>query len=136
MKESDIQTIFGKKNKVHGVFEIKICKGKSQAFNSVKEHQVIALVKASGSGLYHKISDSLPVFGSNKHMRFTAKKPFDCIFLRETPSFVVLVWYIPQKPKEVHYILIHDWIGEQAISKRKSITKERSLEISLYDRKW
>lgn len=134
MKESDVQTIFGKKNKVHGVFELKICKGKSQAFNSVKEHQVIALNKASGSGLYHKISD-FPVFAGSK-ARFNSKKPFDCVFLRDTPAFVVLVWYVPRRTKEVHYILINDWIGEQATSKRKSITKERSLEISLYDKKW
>lgn len=134
MKESNIQTIFGKKNKVHGVFELKICKGKSQPFNSVKEHQVEALVKASGSGLYHKISD-FPMFAGSK-ARFNRPKPFDCVFLRDTPAYVVLVWWSPRKPKEVHYILIHDWLGEQAISKRKSITKERSLEISLYDRKW
>lgn len=132
MKETDIQTIFGKNNKIHGCFELKLSKKNSIAFNAVKPHQVIALSKASGSGLFHKISD-FPMFAGSK-ARFNSQKPFDCVFLKETPSFVVVCWYVPLKPKEFHYILIEDWLGEEAVSKRKSLTKERSKEICLYDK--
>ena len=45
MKESNLQSKFGvwlKINKMEGVFELKLEKGKSFAFNKVKEHQIQA----------------------------------------------------------------------------------------------
>jgi len=70
MKESNFQGEFSKRNLIEGVFELKLCKGKSLSFSSVAEHQEKALFAASSKqGLFHKISDS-PFF-PNKKMRFT-----------------------------------------------------------------
>lgn len=110
MKEKDIQRLFGKQNKVHGVFELKLCKGKSLSFDSVADHQIKALLQVEGSvGLYHKISDS-PV-SWQKNMRFTAPKPFDCMFLKDTPAYVVVVFYVPSKKKTAYYIPIHEFVN-------------------------
>ena len=78
MKESNFQTEFGKRNRVHGVFELKFCKGKSFPFKNIEEHQEKALLAASKDGLYHKITDQ-PVFAGSG-VRFTKLKPFDCFF--------------------------------------------------------
>ena len=134
MNESQITTLFAKKNKVHGVFELKIAKKKSIRFDSVKDHQRKALLKVSNKGLFHKISD-FPMFSGSK-TRFNFQKPFDAFYLKDTPSFVVICWYTPRKPREYYYILIEDWLEEERVSKRKSITKERSYEISLYSKLW
>lgn len=133
MKEKNVQVIFGKNNTIHGVFELKLCKGNSQSFKSVANHQVEALLKASGEGMYHKIQDE--PFGRTQY-RFTKPKPFDCFFLKNTPAFVVLCWYTPRKKKEFHYIEIGDWETEKMIATRKSITKSRSYEIATYKENW
>ena len=39
MKEANFQTQFGKRNSIHGVFELKFTKGKSIPFNALAEHQ-------------------------------------------------------------------------------------------------
>lgn len=110
MKEKDVQRLFGKQNKVHGVFELKLCKGKSLSFDSVADHQIKALTKVEGSeGLYHKISDS-PV-SWQKNMRFTKEKPFDCLFLKDTPAYVVVVFYVPNKKKTAYYIPVHEFVN-------------------------
>jgi len=110
MKEKDVQRLFGKQNKVHGVFELKLCKGKSLSFDSVADHQIKALTKVEGSeGLYHKISDS-PV-SWQKNMRFTKEKPFDCLFLKDTPAYVVVVFYVPSKKKTAYYIPVHEFVN-------------------------
>jgi hypothetical protein len=130
MKEKDIQSIFGKKNKIHGVFELKLCKVPSLPFKSVAEHQVKALSEVQDSGLYHKIYD-LPMFAGSK-TRYNSKKPFDCFYLKNTPAFIVICWYAPRKYKTLHYIPIDNWKAEMCLSERKSITKKRSEEISVY----
>ena len=92
-------------------------------FSSVKEHQEAALLAASGDkGLYHKISDS-PIFAGMK-TRFTAAKPFDCFFIRNTPAYVAICYYVPRKPKEVLLIDIETYLKVKEESPRKSLTKE------------
>jgi len=128
LKEKDIQTALSKKHTMHGCFELKLCKTKAIRLDSVKDHQVEALLAASSeSGLYHKITDSLPVFGGNKHMRFTSKKPFDFVFLKNTPAYVVICFYVPRKKKRCLYIPIKRWVEFCAIHPRKSV-REAELE--------
>lgn len=113
MKEKDLQTLFGRKNKVHGVFELKIVKGKSMPFSAVADHQVNALKDVSGTGLYHKISDAS-----------YDRKPFDCFFLCDTPAYVVPVWYVPRKRKTAYYIRIDTFLSAWSNSERKSLTED------------
>jgi len=131
-KEKHVQTLFGKKNKLEGFFELKLCKGKSIRWDAVKPHQIEALKKAKDEGIYHKISDSLPIFGGNKHMRFTAKKPFDCLFLK-APAYVVVCFYIPRKQKTCYYIKIDRYLEAWGKSDKKSYTEE-DAELIFWDK--
>lgn len=123
MKETDLQHLFRqwiKKNlpKESQVYEFKICKEKSLPYHNVQPHQEYYLKKAKENGLYHKISDAIPGI-----------KPFDALFIRPKKAFVVIMFYIPHKPKETYLIEIDNWIKYKEQSKRKSITKEECENI-------
>lgn len=126
MKERDFQTQFGKRNTIHGVFELKFTKGKSLPFNSLAEHQEKALLAVSGDGLFHKISD-FPVFAGSG-VRFNRPKPFDCLYLSQTMAYVVVMFWIPRKKKNVYYIKIEDWIYMRSHANRKSATEDMTLK--------
>lgn len=128
MVEKDIQQVFKNKNKMFGVFELKLCKGTSMAFNHVADHQIEALLAVSTEeGLYHKIADSPVSWGGQ---RFTKPKPFDCFVLRNIPAYVVICWYIPRKKKAFHYIPIRAFIEKRDTADRKSLTEQMSAGIA------
>ncbi len=127
MKEKDFQVEFGKHNKMFGVFELKLCKGKSLPFDCLADHQEKALLDAySTTGLYHKITDQ-PFL---KGMTFQRKKPFDCFNLRDVPAFVVVMWWIAREKKMVYYIPIGDWITVRDNCGRKSLTEDMAAKIA------
>jgi len=128
MKERDFQTTFGKRNTIHGVFELKFTKGKSLPFSALAEHQEKALLAVAGDGLYHKISD-FPIF-ADSGARFTKPKPFDCFYLSQTMAYVVVVFWISRKKKNVFYIKIEDWIEMRNRANRKSMTEDMALKHS------
>lgn len=130
MKEKDIQTIFSKHNKIHGVFELKLCKTNSIRYDAVRPHQMDALKAIKGDGLFHKITDSLPKFGHSTFMRFTSKKPFDCFFLKGTPSYIVICLYTPRKEKLFCYICPEEWEKSQNESTKKSLNREEIVKIA------
>ena len=127
MKESHIQTIFGKNNLIHGVFELKICNGSSLRVDAVRPHQMEALLAARGEGYYHKISDNL-TFDNRRGMRFPSKKPFDCFYLKDTPAYIVVCIYTPRKPKEFCYILPEAWKHDT----KKSLNREEIRAVSKF----
>jgi len=130
VKEKDVQTIFGKKNKLDGVFELKLLKGSSIRFDAVKDHQMEALTAVSGEeGLYHKIND-LPVFPGCK-TRFASPKPFDCFFLKNIPAYIVICVYTPRKKKLFCYVTPKVWQLAEKVWERKSITREQLVDISV-----
>ncbi len=118
MKESQIQSLFGKKNTANGVFEIKLVKEKRFNFKSkMEDQQIPSLLKAeSEDGCYHKLSDMS-----------AGKKPWDCQRIANTPAYIVLVWYKPRKPKMAYYIRIGDI--SKFIDNNKSITEEEARNI-------
>lgn len=129
MKERDIQTIFRDINTVHGIFELKLCKGNALPFNAVKDHQRVALTNVSCStGLFFKIPDS-PIFAGSKQ-RFSVLKPFDCFALAKVPAYVVICFYVPRQYKKFFYIPISVFVQEEQDSPRKSLTMQRAQEIS------
>ena len=128
MKERDFQAEFGKRNLIIGVFELKFCKGKSIRFDSVAEHQEAALLAVEGDGLYHKITDQ-PFL---KDMNFQRKKPFDCFNLAGIPAYVVIMWWIPRKKKNVYYIPINKWCCFRDKADKKSITEEMAAAIAMF----
>lgn len=130
MKESNFQTLFSKYlmqgNHVNAVFELKLIKGNSIPFSSVKKHQVDGLLNAV-QGMYYKISDS-PIFPGMK-TRFTSKKPFDCMYIKPDQSYVVIDFYLGRAKHNVIMIRLMSWIQEGAKSERKSLTLERAEQI-------
>ena len=128
MKEKDFQTEFGKRNTVEGCFELKLCKGTSLPFNALADHQREALLAASGDGLFHKITDQ-PVFKGSK-VRFTKPKPFDCFFLKNVWGYVVVMFWIPRKKKDVYYIRMDLWELMVNSAGRKSLTEKMAIEYA------
>jgi hypothetical protein len=84
---------------------------------------------AQDNGFQYKIGDT-PIFSGMK-TRFTATKPFDCFYSPPLPAYVVVIWYTPRVEKRFDYIPIDFFIREMRLSKRKSLTKERSKEIAI-----
>jgi len=79
-------------------------------FNQVAEHQIKALTQAKQGNLYHKIADSPVSWGMNTKMRFTAKKPFDCMNIYKAEAYIVIVYYKPRQKKEFIFIDIDIFI--------------------------
>lgn len=139
MNEKTFQSKFGRWIKEHkdaieimpAVYELKLEKGKSFAFDKVKDHQIKALHDAKYGGLYHKIND-LPVY-SGSATRFASRKPFDCFFVRGMKAFVVIGFYTKQKKIESCFMDIDNFISLKKFyleRGRKSLKKEEFMNYS------
>ena len=129
VKERDFQTLFAKRNFLVGAFELKFCKGKSLPFSALAKHQEQALLDfSSNKGLYHKITDSPFFKDPGGKMRFTRPKPFDAFFISNTAAYVVVMFWVPRKRKNVYYIHIRNWIELYENADRKSMTEEMAYK--------
>ena len=133
MTEKNLQTIFSawvRENppRVTTAWELKLTKGPSIRFDSVATHQAVALTGVRAEGTYHRITDQ-PWMKDRPHS-FTKQKPFDCFFIRDAEAYVVVLFYKPRRKKEVLFISVEDWIRENNVSDRKSLTEERARDIS------
>jgi hypothetical protein len=111
------------------VYELKMEKGKSIAFDRVYDHQITGLRQAKYAGMYHKIADTTVPFGGGIQ-RFNKPKPFDCMVITQADAYVVIMFYQPREDKICYFIDIDDFIKEKENSSRKSLTEERAREIS------
>lgn len=109
------------------VYELKICKGSSMPFNQLQEHQEKALLQASQTGLFHKITDQPWI--KDRPYTFTSKKPFDCFALVGVKAFVVVWYYHIRQAKVFIKIPIEEFIKERETCGRKSLTEQRAMEI-------
>lgn len=135
MKEKHFQTEFGhflQRNILNlpgnmtAVYELKICKQKSIRFDRVKDHQILALLKAKTKWLYHKITD-MPHFEGMK-TRFDAKKPFDCFTICRASAWIVIWPYVKNQRKgsrEMIFIDVEEWLKVKRLTEGKSIKVER-----------
>ena len=131
MKERDFQTEFAKRNTLIGAFELKFCKGTSLPFSALAPHQEQALLDFSSSkGLYHKLTDSPFFKDPNGKMRFTRPKPFDCFKIANMAAYVVVLWWLSRKKKNVYYIKIQDWIKAKRETNRKSLTEQMAKGVA------
>ena len=116
------------------VYELKICKGNSLPFNSVKQHQIDALTQTQTSSFYHKLTDP-PVFYGMK-TRFNVKRPFDCFCLVKVNAYLVFWFYKPRKPKQFIKVRIKDFLKLKEASSKMSFTEEEisgiATDILLY----
>jgi hypothetical protein len=123
MKESDIQTSLSKYFKTECppysiVYELKLIKGKSFAFDRLPPHQIDGLLN-SLTGLHHKIGDS-PIYHGMK-TSFTNAKPFDAIWIRADFAYVVLCFYQPRILKRCFFVPIKEYLQMVKLHTRKSI---------------
>lgn len=128
MKEAQFQTLWHKYLEDNPpdypeVYELKICNTNRFPLAAVKEHQIDGLIQAE-KGLFHKISDS-PIFTGMK-TRFTAKKPFDCLWIKAF-AYVCILFYIPRKQKIVAKIPIYRFTNLVDGSDKKSATLEEII---------
>lgn len=130
MKESNFQSlvsaniynIFGKLDAPIAL-ELKICKTGRIPFSRVEEHQIASLLLSqSAKGLYHKISDA--------GYRYTDKLPFDCFLIKNSRSFIGILFYELRKKKMAYFIDINKWIDYSSKSKMKSITEKECSDIA------
>jgi len=130
MKEATFQTMwrhFLEENPPNQmeVYELKLCKTNRFPFSAVKDHQIEGL-KMALSGLFHKISDS-PIFAGQK-TRFTAKKPFDCLWIKAN-AYVCIMYYIPRKRKQVVKISLSGFMQLKHTLEVRSITFAEFLKF-------
>jgi len=100
------------------VFELKLAKGKSLSFSTVKDHQLRNLQLAQ-ERLVYKIPDT----GYDQ-------KPFDCFQLHKAEAFIVIMFY-KRGQKEFIIIPIRAFIREMRNSTRKSLTEERAKILGI-----
>ena len=135
MVEKNLQSIFtawikSNPDKILGttVWELKMEKGTTMSFSRVADHQIEALLQAKYEGLYHKISDT-PVSWGGK-MRFTSKKPCDCMLIKQAEAYVVVCFYRPRQKKETMWIDIDRFLKVKSEALRKSITENECRLIA------
>lgn len=120
-QEKDFQTIFNKwcKHFINStaVFELKITRGGSLSFDSVKDHQSSALYAAVKNKVVWKIPDA------------GYQNPFDSFVITGASAFVVIMFHA--KHDNFYIIPIEKWLHEADNSSRKSITEEKAKEIGV-----
>ena len=118
MREKDLQTLFSRKNAIPGVFELKLTKTKSLAYSKVELHQIKSLLAANTEkGCSFKISDMS-----------MEKKPFDSFLIANYPAFIVVLYYIPRKPKVIYYIPIKSFVAE--VGPGQGLSEETAKELA------
>ena len=120
MKEKDFQTLFSRANTIPGVFELKLTKTKSLAYSKIEPHQIKSLLAAnSDKGCAFKISDMS-----------MEKKPFDSFRISNYPAYIVVLYYIPRKPKVIYYIPIKSFVAE--VGPGQGLSEAQAKELAKY----
>lgn len=104
-------------------YEMKFTKKKSIRFDAVADHQVYYLEK-SNFGLYYKIPDMASTDG------YSAKKPFDSLWMVDAEPFVVVWFYKPRQKKVFYKISLLDLLNMKGHSAKKSFREEELEDIS------
>ena len=122
MRESDIQTLFSRQNKIDTIYEIKLVKypKKTLPYSRVEPHQITALMNAnSDKGLSFKISDMS-----------MEKKPCDGFRISNHPAHIVVLYYIPRKPKVIYYIPIKSFVA--TVGPGQGLSEDKAKELAEY----
>ena len=120
MREKNFQTLFSRRNTISGVFELKLTKTKSLAYSKVEPHQIKSLLAAnSDKGCAFKISDMS-----------MEKKPFDSFRISNYPAYIVVLYYIPRKPKVIYYIPIKSFVAE--VGPGQGLSEAQAKELAEY----
>ena len=100
--------------------ELKVCRGKSLPFSSVKEKQWRNLVNAETNFMYHKFSD-MAQLGT----------PCDAVYSKPRTDMpvrgIIVVQYL--RSGYFYIIPVTTWVEESMFSSRSSLTEERAHQI-------
>lgn len=106
------------------VIECKVSPTDSLPFVRLEPHQRDFLVRASTAKAYYHPSDYANSEG------FKLKLPCDAIFLAGVKAFVAIQYRIKEKGNKTFYLIkISDWVQEEKVSERKSLTEQRAAAI-------
>ena len=121
MLEKDFQRMFNRWCKYNWLktakFELKLVKGKSFPYNRLVKHQRDGL---KAPKIAYKLPDS-----------DRSPKPFDSVFLFNVQGYVVIIYYVPRKPKVFYIIKIQDFESWEMRSRHKSITADECRNIAI-----
>ena len=116
-REASFQTIFNnylREKKMDGVFELKQTRTDSIPFLALETHQRESLLAVEDNGFVWKLSDADP-----------RQKPFDCFSIGICPAYVVIRY-----PECFVMIRIDEFLQEERISERKSLTLQKAKDIA------
>ena len=107
----------GYKRIVTAPWEAKHCRGEdSIPFREVPDDERNALLACTTEkGYIYKISD-----------QSTGAKGFDGFFFKNSPAYLVFAY-----TKKFYIISIHNFLHEDKVSKRRSLTEQRASEICI-----
>ena len=122
MREKNMALLWGKYIKSHQpkrleTYEMKFTKKKRIHFDAVAEHQIWYL-DHSQKGLYYKIPDMASADG------YSAKKPFDSLWMFNAVPFIVVWFYKPRERKVFYKIKLEKFLWLKENNKFKSFTEE------------
>lgn len=109
-------------------YECKFTSNKSMPFDTVKEHQIEALLKVEYGGLYHRITDQ--PWQENRPYSYTLKKPFDCFCMNKAKGYLMFWFYIPRKPKKFIKVRVKDFLKLKNESKKKSFSENEIITVA------
>lgn len=119
-REQDFQSKFNRWLKYNwhetSAFELKFARNGSLAFSAIEAHQIQNLKNAKNRKIIFKIPDDS-----------RGQKPFDCFVIKGAKGLVAIQY--EETPEEFVLIDVDTLTNEIATSKRKSLTRERALEI-------
>ena len=122
MVEKNFQTMFSRWIKYNligsGLFELKITKTKSIAFNRLEPHQKQNLLQAKHGQVCYKPPD------------VGFQNPCDVICVKGGYGNVYVMYYTERGTKHFYEIDIDIWDNEEKTSPRKSLTEDRAKEIA------
>ena len=123
MKEKDIQQIFSRVNKIRGLMELKLVKGKRYKFSQLAPHQKLALLDCNSDvGCSHKLSDFS-----------MGEKPVDYFMLKNYPAYVCICFYEPRKTKMMYYVPIAEYCAYEGTTGMKSMTEVEVSSIARFE---
>lgn len=117
-REANFQTFFNRyvrEKKLAGVFELKQTTEDSISFSDLKPHQREGLLAVEEGGFVWKLSDADP-----------REKPFDMIATGLMSAYVAVKF----PGKMITVIPIDDFLQEESVSNRKSLTLARAIIIA------
>lgn len=134
MKEKDIQRELKKYLDTHPnlpflqlpfSLETKLVKDKRFPFNTVREHQIQALL---GQATLWKFTDVFAPTGNP-----TGKKPFDFLWGANLQGYLGVCFYIPRKQKITYFVKVQSFLKMKQLYEsrgKKSIKEEELQEYS------